>query len=837
MRKSRKVMSAVLATVMICGFAGCGKKNGAGQSSSTKPPVTYNDTLEVWGAYSTAKVIKNPEYNKNHYKLPVKAEVFAARGETESAQIIVTTANKGVNSYTVEKVDLVNSNGDVFLKENVDVYFQWYALVEIKSRNSYENEEFYPTGYTPDALIPQEYSVQYGENKIDSNSNQGITIDFNIPVDTVAGEYTGEYLLKIDGETWKIPVKLTVWDYDLSYTYGMNLWDVIVGFDDIGEMDNKPDELYTAYYEACMKYKINAYHLPNDSTAQGFVASLEKYGKDPAFNGTFLPNIGGNKKKIFSYYTAVAELAIRDELNYFEALAFYHQDVDEPQGDPTKLAKAKQLCENTAAYLQEFASTIEYTMAGFSSLDAELQESIKQSIINTPQVITTYYDASEELQGVVNAFCPTIDYYNNTYSRKTYDYNAEVTNGQKWTYTCLDPYYPYPTYHVDDFLMGGRVLGWMRKDYGIEGYLNWAINDFQATYGNPSKQYVVDPYTNPLRHNMNNIHFANGDGYLFYPMAKYEASEPLPSLRLLSVRDGQEDYDSLCVLEEKYVALAGKYNVANAVELLQSNLQNYYKILYNDSVAYNDDKMFDLVRKSIGGLVQAACDGSNTMVFAERLKSGTIAKLSVYSDAEEVYFNGKKQTAADGIYSYSIDITTNDTVQIDYVINGIRKSFQYRLPKASYVVNVSDIDNASIKVSKGSSFDKRDNEIMFDIISQGGSYVETLSFVPSMSIALPINQSFTNIDEIAMTLSNLRPETVRFSVYLNTGTKKYKVDELVLYGYETYDYVLDRIYSNTTFNALGDVTSISFEFQNADATGALFPSRRISVKEFSYTLM
>ena len=51
----------------------------------------------------------------------------------------------------------------------------------------------------------------------------------------------------------------------------------------------------------------------------------------------------------------------------------------------------------------------------------------------------------------------------------------------------------------------------------------------------------IDPYADPQR--MSERWIANGDGYLFYPGAKYGADYPFASMRLEAIRDGLEEYE------------------------------------------------------------------------------------------------------------------------------------------------------------------------------------------------------------------------------------------------------------------------------------------------------
>ena len=311
--------------------------------------------LSIWGTYNTEKVLQNPEYNHNNYHLEAKLDVASATGAAESGQIIITTGDTGVNAYTVTTSNLTSENGDIYNGENVDVFFQRYIKISEKSHlanpttnlckySDYEeaeyNGDYFPaadpngpvtSGYTPDAVIPQDVSIEYKENFIIPNANQGITFDFNVPTGTPAGTYTGNFTLTIDGVNHTIHVTLRVWDYDLSKTNGMNLWDIVDGYYGAGELTSS-DSIYYAYYEELLKYKLNAYHFNENADDEvHWVKSLRKYWKDPAFNGVFLPDLGAERARMMRFFTEIAKAAIEDEIDYFSKCRFYHQAEDEPQ--------------------------------------------------------------------------------------------------------------------------------------------------------------------------------------------------------------------------------------------------------------------------------------------------------------------------------------------------------------------------------------------------------------------------------------------------------------------------------------------------------------------------
>lgn len=851
MKRKNRSLFLTLAVLMSLQVAG---GNAKASASSDK---TSNAQLSIWGTYSLAKVLKNPEYNYNNAQLAAELDVAAATGETESGQIIITTGDVGIKEYTVEIADLTNTSGDVFAAENVSVYNQWYVLVKEKTFNMDLNTDYFPaqdvngpgtSGYTPDALIPQEYSVAYGENYVDPNSNQGITFDFKVPTGTPAGEYTGSFTLKIDGKSHNIPVTLTVWGFDVSETHGMNLWDIGEKFDAPGEMTTDYESLYYKYYDALLDYKLNGYHLYEyDDNEITWVEDLRAYVKNPAFNGVFLPDIGAERTPMYRYFAEISKACIEDEVNYFEEIRFYHQSVDEPQHRPGALEDCVEIVEKTNEILQDIASDLQSgiltdaqgnAVMGFDALSQELQAEIVDSVVNMPQVVTTYYDASGDLQGLVSSFCPKISFYETDRERRLYENNAAITNGEQWFYTCLNPQYPYPSNHVDDFLHGFRIMGWMKKDYDVYGYLNWMCNMQYGMDGGGSNftnnMVIVDPYENPLRYH-DGYNGANGDGYMFYPMAKYKSDTPIPSMRLLSARDGQEDYDTLWTLEETYGALATEYGLGREALIanLDEALSAYYERLYNDAFAYNNDANFEQVRRALGGLTEAANNQSETAIVQNKMSNGSSVALKIYSKADKVYANGKALSKIGDCYTYATNLSDGkNSVKIKYEMNGAEYTFDYLLANKTTNYAVKDLAGATT-IGVGSSIAVANNALALNVLSYGGSNAKKLDF------NLPFSFDFSKAHNLNFTIKNTCAEQIEFEIYVKGSSSNILVDKVVVFPYETYGYSLNYLYEKVA-QAGGNVSGITLRFTNyiTDEYGNMLPvaNRSLELSDFSYSM-
>ena len=814
MKKTNKAVLA-LSAFMFLSFVGCTPFD-LGDSASV-------GAIEVWGAYSSAKVMQDPDLNVNHHKLAPEINIKMAKGEKESGQIIITT-DKAIDYYEMIATDLVNADGDKISVDNISVYHQWYSKTYMKSRASYNNEAYYPLGYTPDALIPQNSSIEFEENNIGAKANQGITVEVTTDSTTKPGVYTGTFTLKADGYVKKIPVKLQVWDYDISYTNGFNLWDLVDGFTEFGELDWYVD-IETVYYEALLDNKLNAYHLPNDETPDGMVQSLLKYWDHPAFNGFFLPDHKGNINFLKSYLLPLIEVADENNINYFTAVAMYHASVDECWNSTQAQEDLLRFAQDTNKACEELAQMV--LEGDYFSDDLELKAEVADTIAHLPQAATCYYDLWEPLQGVVNAFCYMIDGYETTLDRQNYAYNAEITGGQQWTYTCLSPYYPYPSYHIDDFSLGGRLLGWMKKSYGIEGYLNWSVNMF--TKNTSAGWGSSNVYEDPLRlYNMNDgVSYANGDGFLFYPGKKYNLSTPVTSIRLAACRDGQEDYDTLCLLETLYETLAKEYGLDVSTISTDEIISTIYDSLFYNTKYYTDESLIEAARDVISDMILAAQSDSKVLFTSRKLNDST-AKVEIYSAADKISINGKALTKRNNKFSTVVGLEKGgNELKVCVEKDGKKTEYTYVIEGAvETVFDGADVKEENVTLSKGSNYNAEKNT--FTIVSMGQTMEDKLIFVPYVNAGFGKTIDATNVQTFTISLTNHGDTDATISVLLLSNKSSHRIDKVMVRAGETVKFDVTGI-SKLSWSKLNAVTGLRLEFANTDSSYNLLPNREISI--------
>jgi hypothetical protein len=134
------------------------------------------------------------------------------------------------------------------------------------------------------------------------------------------------------------------------------------------------------------------------------------------------------------------------------------------------------------------------------------------------------------LEGAVDIWCPNIGDFFGLKHLDTQVLAVQRKKGREtWWYTMAWPRYPYPTWLLDDDAAAIRIYGWLMAQHGITGFV------YSMAHGWGPK---------PLE-NLQSFGETNGDGTLLYPAAAVDKDDlnPLPSIRLMLLRDAIEDYE------------------------------------------------------------------------------------------------------------------------------------------------------------------------------------------------------------------------------------------------------------------------------------------------------
>lgn len=515
--------------------------------------------VEIWSTYSTEKILQNEYERYEDVRFGAAVTVEACKGEYESSQLILT-AKQDIRDYTVSVSDLSDGAGNTFSAENILVYHEKY----IEIANLYEGNGAV-AGMYPDALLPIEKAVEYGENTIASGNNQGVYLTFNVPVGQEAGTYTGSLTVTYDSAEQRVPVTLTVHDVTVSQTTHTRSKFNVTFAHYLGELNSTQDML-DSYISVMAEYRIspglimfgNDSNYSDESIAAYARKAYELLQENPKMStfavptptmtdsGTGLPTLNGSTFE--KYLHAIIDVALESydahSQTGFDLMSYAICTVsiiDEPDLNNTldRVPGVANQFENAISGSKQYLRA----QANEKGISEEFADEIEGSLENFPLIVsmTTAWAPDDDVADIITS-CPLISLYDTAAQRDVY-----AQQQQRWIYTCNQPTSPYPTYHIDDTLVSARSLSWMMSEYDITGNFYWAADLYQKYVGSGTYLPIDDYYGTAERYER-----ANGDGYLLYPGAPYGMDEPLPSLRLEAIRDGAEEYELWYALHENY---------------------------------------------------------------------------------------------------------------------------------------------------------------------------------------------------------------------------------------------------------------------------------------------
>jgi len=530
----------------------------------------------------------------NTYDLsrPAALRFDAAKGEGESAQLMVS-ANEKISSFSFLMGKVSDGSGHSIPAKDFDVYAEWYVSNEVS------NEADAYMGYYPDALIPLNAYIAKNQNTIAKGQNQGIWVIANVPSDASAGTYTGTAELTLDAQTYEIPLTLKVREAALPEEVHAKssflIWYYQIA---MGEGDaNATDAMKRAYYNTLVSHRVMPDKLPDDDGSENWLEDyVDNVAENPAINSYRLnvPNGQTNSTSVTTLLTQLIDRNIylrehgNNTIDLFKKVYFYVND--EPTGSTYADVRNNDLIFTNAK------KTLAPKLAAYPEL--------QKSLLSIKNIVTTPFNdtlVGSDTVGGVQTWCPQFTEFNSSALREKYASRQVVSNTQRaygenvWWYGCIDPASPFPSYHTDANLINSRLLSWMQFNYGVEGNLYWDVCFYQKHLSN-GKVIDRDIWNDP-----NTYSDCDGDGQLLYPGSSYGLKAPISTLRLESIREGNEDYEYFWIIDQKVKA----YNVAHSTTLSTPTLlKSYFDGLFTDMKPVNAPELFASKRSSLLDLVE-----------------------------------------------------------------------------------------------------------------------------------------------------------------------------------------------------------------------------------------
>jgi len=567
-----------------------------GQDDADAADTEDPEGVSVWITHGTVKIFAADP--------PEEAgaiTISAAGNEFEPFQVAVRS-EAPLGDVDMSISDFTGTAGSI-PAGGVTIYLE--GTVNVPSPSTEEGG----TGDWPDILVPK-VDPYYGEARsffpfdVEAGVTRAVWFDVFVPAGTAAGDYSATVAVTSAGEVVAEPVvTLHVWDFDLpstsSYTtaFGLGMDTAYQGhYGDVWSMGGMAtvEELHTLYMKAGLRHRLSFSPMPIQWGTWDDIAGTYPDANFSYFDSTlaaFFPAGATDIELVGATITAIT----------FDLGALFYGDVVAAGGcatmtepPPGLLRKAEARAYLIASHLgpdaREIASVLPLDEpgggeVGCGSSNPELDYATVRAVADILhgeglRVQITKSRVNELLNTTVDPprndyidvwIAPFMRVVGHDWDWALVDnrplYEEDILAGAElwWYQSCMthgcgitggSEYAGYPQYQVDFAAMYNRVFPWMGFRYGIAGELYYAV----------AGGYMADPWStvfSPSYH-------GNGDGTFFYPGVPDVSAAglpdgergastpsiggthhiPLPSIRLMLMREGLEDYEYLHLLSE-----------------------------------------------------------------------------------------------------------------------------------------------------------------------------------------------------------------------------------------------------------------------------------------------
>ena len=682
-KKRTRSLCTILALVLSFGwFCSC---------KQPSPPSISADNVDIWSCHASIKVLQSflnkngEEFTDPTYYDDVKEEakvsITMARGEYEGAQIIITP-EVDVNYYDVEVSDLKTPDGSAVIgQDQISIYHEKYLTVE---HNGEKNGQ--PLGYYPDAIVPFDTIVEFKENKIKKNENQGVYMTVESTLNQKVGTYTGTMTIDFKTYTKNVPVSVEVVDLIVSpethakSTFLTN-WNA-----QHGELDTS-QRMIDAYTNKLIEYRLAPYGIykESDHSDEGIQAWIEKAYDlliNPRLSCLSIPykEVAGSSGTVIDrgifekYLYAIAEKSFEEDFNLFKKLIVYNVILDEAIQRNLPDEQILENCEIFNTTVKKVADALETDNTITSSVKADAIASLRV----IPHVCTFWYQSrysDYSTDAYVNAYCPKFYFVDTEGERE--QYRLDEKSVELWWYGCNDPIHPYVDYHIEHATnLNTRLLSWMQVEYDIVGNLYWAVNN----YGLKEEYYDTDYWDDRLS--------VSNEGILFAPGGQYGLDEPVATLRLEGIRDGMEEYEILYSMKQKYKELG-----LPADEFVSSLSSSLYS---SAQVVASVENFVDARQALLDAAVAAHSPAQLCVIGSTDNGDGTITTKAYINDGYALKSNGEtlnnRIAHGDGwIYTVTTNLDKNENyIDLSYEANGTTYSYTKYLGGKAKVISAEN---------------------------------------------------------------------------------------------------------------------------------------------------
>ncbi|MEJ5253660.1 MAG: glycoside hydrolase domain-containing protein [Armatimonadota bacterium] len=464
-----------------------------------------------------------------------EVRVSAARNQWVGAQIVLRPAvDERVEGVECSPLQRQGGRG------TIPASAFWYAFVEYhrvgKNSTATPEEELVrkaPADF-PDGLLEQEAI------DLQPDQNQPIYVQWRIPDRTPAGEYRGTVTVRLRGGAIQVPVRLTV--YDFAFPQRPRLKVTIWMNDGALARHHGVEYLSEGFWQVLQRTArlMRQYHQNTIWTPWSLTRAAR--GAD------------GKVRYDFSQFDRWVETFLREG---FEVIELHHVGGREHgQWEDKNFVAWPLRCRNESTGQDEWLPVEEWLPALQEHLREKgwlsrtllhvADEPIEVNVDSWKQLSERVHRLAPDLRRIDAIHVPNLEGYLEVwvpqlnFLAQWYDQFRQVQarGAELWFYVAWVPQGQYPNRLIDYPLIKTRIMHWLNHLTETTGFLHWGYNFWDA------------PFDQQL---------APGDNWIVYA----GKGAPRSSLRYEAMREGIEDYEYLCLLEDSARQVAKRLNLTD----------------------------------------------------------------------------------------------------------------------------------------------------------------------------------------------------------------------------------------------------------------------------------
>ncbi|MDD2711090.1 MAG: DUF4091 domain-containing protein [Verrucomicrobiae bacterium] len=522
----------------------------------------------VWKEGSTTKIFEDEVVFEG--TLPTRGciDISLAKNEFEPFQLILTSKQKNNLDVEITPLTLRSDTGDLFPADNVVVNKVAYIPVEVPT------DSFSKAGAWPDPLLDN------APTAIVRGKHCPFWITVYAPKNIASGRYFGGLEIKYGGKKCVVPLQVSVRNFALPIKANLRTTIQLANWGMGVEMRKK----YGYGFDEKMCRKNYMEHRINDFWAGDHLDDYVMANSQPhAFlikyyeiNSIVKKINEGKKASIREKDDSGKEVERQVPFFSDEWRRFEIEDLRK------RISKYKKLgiLQNGFVWIGEEPAPCTYPyVSHLSQLVKEADVNVKRALCdcNVPVPIP-------ELYNEVDIWVAQIQNFHPERARERQAKGEEV-----WLYSAY-PKYPHPQLLLDYPAICHRIIFWMLWKYQLKGFHFWG-----------SVNWSDDPWKNPWTSG------SNGDGYLLYPTKE---GKPLNSIRWELMRDGIDDYDYFCILNDRIKRLKELRKTKQSsecnelIDLGEKSLKTADSFIESVKVYVKDPDAIYQAREAIGELIE-----------------------------------------------------------------------------------------------------------------------------------------------------------------------------------------------------------------------------------------